>query len=87
MFDEFSKSLIGDGCSYQKSNKDLNNFLKYDLRNYFTGSTSLFEKWKSHSFGLTFSHYVFPIVLRHIDATTPSTQFLLFVISDFQSGA
>ena len=87
LFDEFSSSLIGDGCSYQKSNKDLKSFLKYDLRNYFTGNTPLFEKWKSHSFGLTFSHYVFPIVLRHIDATTPSTQFLLFVISDFQSGA
>ena len=33
LFDEFSKSLIGDGCSYQKSNKDLNNFLKPYFRN------------------------------------------------------
>lgn len=87
LFDDFSNSLIEDGCSFQKSNKNLNSFLENDLRNYFTGNTSLYKKWHSQPNGLTFSHYVFPVVLKHIDATTPSAQFLLFIISDFQSGA
>lgn len=95
LFDQFSKNLIQDECSFQRSGENLNDFLKYDLRMYFTGMTPLHQHWRCpaninaewQQCGLTFSHYVFPIVLRHVDATTPSSQFLLFIVSDFQSGA
>ncbi len=87
LFEEFSNSLIKDACSFQKSTKSLDDFLKDNLLEYFTGNTPLSRSWHTHPNGLTFSHYVFPVVLKHIDATIPSSQFLLFIISDFQCGA
>ena len=63
LFEEFSNSLIKDACSFQKSTKSLDNFLKDNLLEYFTGNTPLSRSWHTHPNGLTFSHYVFPIIL------------------------
>ena len=91
LFEAFSSSLIKNRASFKGSNKSLEQFLNEDMRSLFNGNDPLCKKWFANtpysSYRCTMSHYVYPTILRHIDTHTPTSEYILIIVSDFASGA
>lgn len=88
LFEEFLHSFISENGDFHASGMDLDAFINTSLRNIFFGHTMLAQKWAMNKgTGLTFSHYVYPSVLRFVNTDVPASQFILIVVSDFVSGA
>lgn len=88
LFEEFLHSFISENGDFHASGMDLDSFINTSLRDIFFGNTMHARKWaKNKRTGLTFSHYVYPSVLRFVNTDVPASQFILIVVSDFVSGA
>lgn len=88
LFDKFASAFIEAEGSFRESKTTLDSFLAEEFFKLFNGDTDICRRWTtSEGSRMTFSHYVYPTILKFIDAKVPSSQFILIVVSDFQSGA
>jgi len=88
LFEEFLHSFIQENGDFHASGLSLDAFINTNLKNIFFGQSPLAQRWSmSKGTGLTFSHYVYPSVLRFVNTDVPASQFILIVVSDFVSGA
>ena len=88
LFNRFSSSFIEKEGTFHATHKSLHLFLEEDLKSLINTNTPLGNRWKSKGKQrMTFSHYVYPTILKFINAQIPSSEFILIIISDFQSGA
>lgn len=91
-YDIFVKNLIWNESNYSKDREKgitLETFVEKKLRPLFEeGSNQYKELVKENVGAVTFSRYVYPVILEkeHFNFTKPASEYIIIIASNFQSG-
>jgi len=91
-FGEFSNQLIHPRSTFRTSGKNLDDFIRADMKNLFGTQDDLYKKMTdpgrpSGYPGMTMSHYVWPTILNYIKPDSKASEYYVIIVTNYKGGA